>query len=145
MRYRWNIILFLIFFLPLSILRETVAEDILDTIAYKLAAMHTAALEPGNVLLKKTKPADSVVSEFKWIMESLKSRCFNSEASIADTVVETWKTATGKGYSLTLLDTARELLKMTRNTNLFGANKVNFKATTKYWLATNLPTFKKSK
>ncbi len=146
MRYHLTIFLFNISLIFLSLSGQTSAANILDSIAYKLAAMHTTALEPSQALLKKSiKPPDATVSEFKWIIESLRSRCFNTEIAIADTIVQSWKTATSQGYSLTLLDTARQLLEMTHNTNLFGTAKVNFVATSKYWLTHNLHTLKKGK
>jgi hypothetical protein len=110
-----------------------------DTIAYKLATLNIKAENPENQLLgKPRKPEAAMVSEFQWILDTLKNRCLNPETAIADTLVETWTTANQllnpQGKSLSLLDTSRQLLAVTRNTKIFGTKKVNFRMTSRYWL-----------
>lgn len=118
--------------------------DMTDTIAYKLAGMHTKNLNPGPKMMGYAlKPSDAIVSEFQWILGRLKTRCLNPESALADTIVITWQTAKGRGSDLTLLDVARELSRTAQNTKLFGAGKVNFVMTSQYWTVKILPTLRK--
>ena len=117
--------------------------DTKDTIAYKLAILHTKAEHPENELLGKSyQPQASTVAEFQWILDSLKTRCINPETAIADTIVENWnllnKAPNKQKKSLSLLETARELLNTARNTRLFGTDKVNFRMTSQHWLKNKL-------
>lgn len=111
-----------------------------ESIAYKLAILYTREGKPEDALLNKpAMPAAAVVSEFQWILDSLKIRCLNPETAIADTIVENW-TAVNKngGKPIGLLETARELATTTKNINLFGKGKVNFRMTSNYWLKQKL-------
>ena len=109
------------------------------SVAYKLAALYTESENPDQAFLKKpVKPMEAVVSEFQWILDSLKNRCLNPESAIADTIVETWNTLKKSEKPLTLLQTARELQNATKNTNLLGTKKVNFRMTSKSWLKNKL-------
>jgi hypothetical protein len=120
------------------------AQDVKSTIAYKLAAMHTKNLTPFKSFINKDiEPPSSLVSEFQWIMDELKARCINPENAVADTIVETWMTFRKVSPAVSLLDTARELSKNAKNTTLFGNEKVNFRMTSKYWLAQQLGGKKK--
>ena len=117
--------------------------DTKDTIAYKLAILYTQAEHPENELLgKPNKPQAATVAEFQWLLDSLETRCLNPETAIADTIVENWtllnKVLNNQGKSLSLLETARELLTTARNTKLFGTAKVNFRMTSQYWLKNKL-------
>lgn len=114
-----------------------------DTIAYKLAVLYTKNENPTNVLLNKSiAPAPTTVAEFEWIIDSFKNRCLNPENAIADTIMESWSNANKflntKGESISLLQTARELLVITKNTKLFGTEKVNLRMTSRYWLEQKL-------
>jgi len=122
--------------------------DTKDTIAYKLAILHTKAEHPENELLGKPyRPQASTVAEFQWILDSLETRCLNPETALADTIVENWtlhnKAFSKQGKSLSLLETARELLTTARNTRVFGTEKVNFRMTSQYWLKNKLEAQRK--
>ena len=106
-----------------------------DSIAYKLAMMHEREEKPEDFLLKKTiEPPSALVAEFQWIMDSLKTRCLNPETAIADTIVESWSALKATDRPLSLLETARELASIAKNTNRFGNQKVNFRMTSQYWI-----------
>ena len=111
------------------------AEDIKETISYKLAVLHSKDLDPDSALFNQPiEPSRAVISEFHWILEGLKNRCINPENAIADTIVETWKFVKSQGYKATLLDISRQLSQTARNHVLFGDEKVNFRMTTAYWI-----------
>ncbi len=110
-----------------------------DTIAYKIAILHIRAERAEEMLLKNSlEPPSAVVSEFQWILDTLKQRCINPETAIADTIVETWTALRPYDPDRTLLEVARALSLTARNTVLFGVEKVNFRMTSKYWLAREL-------
>ena len=114
-----------------------------DSIAYKLAILQIRSDHQENEFLGKTNtPAPATIAEFQWILDTLKSRCLNPESAIADTIVESWTTANKfmnqAGQSISLLETARELLAYTRNTKVLGTPKVNFRMTSRYWLKQKL-------
>jgi hypothetical protein len=104
-------------------------------IAYKLAILHVRYLEGVQSFSSQNQtPSPAVISEFQWIMESLKNICLNPEQSIADTIMETWGSLRTQGYQVTILETARELLKVTKSAALKDKGKVNFRMTSQYWL-----------
>ncbi len=110
------------------------AEELQDKFGYKLAVIHTQALQPPGVAVHPT-PSRDVITKFLTLLEILKARCTNSETEIADTIVATWKLMQKKGYSLTLLQTAQELANTALNQVLFGDEKVDFKTTTAFWIS----------
>ena len=127
----------MIFLLMIFIFSASVswAQGAEDTIAYKLAVIHTKATDPESVLLKQSvQPSRVIITEFYWIMESLSNRCLNPEKAIADTIIETWQMVKEKGYDISLLEIARQLSQTARNRFLFGDEKVNFRMTTAYWV-----------
>ena len=125
-------LLMLLFLSSLALLR---AEDLSEDFAYKLAVIHTQTADPENALLSETvAPSEAVVTEFHWIMETLKNRCLNPETAIADTIIATWQKAKKIGYNKSLLELSRELSITARNYKLFGEEKVNFRMTSSYWL-----------
>ncbi|MFH1360125.1 MAG: hypothetical protein ABIJ41_03705 [Candidatus Omnitrophota bacterium] len=113
------------------------AQEVQDTIAYKLAKIHTANENIQDVFLKnKIEPAPAIIAEFQWILSSLRNRCFNPENAIADTIMEAWQIMRNWGYTdMTLLDIARDLSQVANNKVLFGFGKVNFRTTTNFWLS----------
>ncbi len=119
----------------------SVAQDNAKTYAYRLSLMHSRYLYPEEAMLDEfLEPPRSTIAEFEWILQTLKNRCVNSEKEIADNIVEAWRiTRQWDHLSLTLLDTARQLMLTTKNINLFGPHKINFRSTTSYWLIQNQP------
>jgi len=105
-----------------------------NTIAYKMAILHTRAVFPERHFLgRSTTPANATVSEFQWILDSIKYRSTNSETEIADAVYEAWNMLKQNGKDLTLLETARQLSRAAKDTRVFGADKVNFRVTSRVW------------
>ena len=113
--------------------------DIKDTLAYKMAILHTQDIFPERRFLgRSTTPADATVSEFQWLLDSIKYRTTNSETEIADTIVEAWSALKQKGHDMTILETARQLSRVTKDTKLFGVDPVNFRVTSYVWLTSVL-------
>ena len=132
---RKNRILWVSFVMVLLVFSFAYAQEVEDTIAYKLSVIHTKAIDPESALLNQSvQPSRATISEFYWIMESLRNRCINPENAIADTIVETWKMVRSQGYAVSLLEIARQLSQTARNHYLFGDEKVNFRMTTAYWV-----------
>ena len=120
----------------LSLVPPSLAEDIKDTIAYKLSILHTKDQDPEAAMMNQAiEPSRATLTEFHWIVEALKNRCKNSETEIADSIVQTWQYVKSKGYAISLLDIARDLSASARNKLLFGDQKVDFRRTTSYWIA----------
>lgn len=116
------------------------AEEPNNTIAYKLAVIHTRTVNPDQILLKNQEPPNSVISEFQWILDTIYQRSVNSMDDIATILVEAWQMVKKRGYrDATLLETAHTLSDFTRNNNLFGNGKVNFEKTTEYWILAYRP------
>ena len=110
------------------------AEDLKETIPYKLAILHIRYTDPEAALPDKSvEPSSALVSEFQWILEGLRNRCINPETAIADSIVETWQYVRAKGYGIPLLEIARQLSQVARNRILFGEQRVNFRMITAYW------------
>ena len=127
--------LFLLFLLAFLV-SSSVAAGLDDRAPYKLALLHTKNEDPESVLLKrKIEPSGAVISEFEWILQSLRNRCLETEDSLAGTIVETWYVTKQRSARISLLEIARALSQMSQNTNLFGRGKVSFRAVSKYWLA----------
>ena len=62
---------------------------------------HTRIIDPESALLNQAvQPSRATITEFYWIMESLRNRCINPENAIADTILETWQMVRSKGYDL---------------------------------------------
>ena len=129
-------IFLIIFVLPLFFQNEfSLAQDAPQDFSYKLAAINLKSSDPGNALLNPSvKPAEGIVTEFHWIMETLENNCLNSEKAIADTLIETWRKAKNIGYAGSLLQLSRELSADARNYKLAGGEKVNFRMTSAHWL-----------
>src|SRR3989338_5056247 len=131
MRYFIFITVALLFFSSLGR-----AERLEESIPYKLAFLHTKALNPESVLLnKKLTPDSATLTEFQWLLQGLKNRCINPETAIADTIMETWQQIQKRKGRITLLELTRDLSQTAHNTTLFETAKVNFRMTTSYWLA----------
>jgi hypothetical protein len=114
-------------------------DPVQDSIAYKLAWMHMRDIDPQSAFLKgKVDVPQAILSEFQWLIDSLKQRCLNPENAIADTIRETWLTLKYNGIDMSILDITRELSLSARNTNTFGEKKVNFRITSRYWLTQKL-------
>ena len=122
------------------------AADVEDTIYYKLAFFHTKDLDPGCSFLKgPVEPDKATIAEFKWILGTLKNRCFESKNSIANTLMEAWHiTKSWENQKISLLELARILTRVAGNRLLFGQSKVSFRATTNFWLSQNMPKSQKS-
>ena len=130
--------LFLIIFILLLFFRNefSIAQDLPEDFSYKLAVIHVKAADPENALLNPSaKPNQSIVTEFHWIMETLKNRCLNPETAIADTLIETWQRAKNIGYTGSLLQISRELSVDARNYKRSSDEKVNFRMTSAHWLS----------
>ena len=126
-------ILFTVFFIGFSV--SSVMAEVEDTFAYKLAVLHIKNEYPQKVLLEgKIEPPTSVIYEFQWILDGMKNRCNNTEEEIASTIVNTW-VSVRPHKDINILETARALSLTARNQSLFGTEKVNFRLTSKYWLA----------
>ncbi len=104
-----------------------------------MALMHYRAEHAQEALLKKDlEPPQSIISEFQWILDTLKHRSLNSDKEIADTIVFSWMKIKNQDRQWTLLKTARALALNARNMALFGRQKVDFRITSQYWLAQEL-------
>ena len=111
------------------------AENLQDTIGYKLAVIHTQATEPQNAMMNQVNPSRETVSKFLTLIKILQTRCINPENEIADTIVGTWKLLQKNGYPLPLLQVAEELTTFAGNRVAFGDDKVDFKMTSAVWLS----------
>jgi len=111
--------------------QECWGANVKESIAYKLALFHIRTLNPLDDI---TEPPQALISEFTWIMESLRARCINPETTLADTLIQTWQVLKSQGSKLSILDVSRELTVQAKNNILFGPGKVNFRMTSNYWL-----------
>ena len=110
------------------------AEDSGQEIAYQLASIHTRSLQPEKILMNSsTDPDNATVSEFKWLFDSLKNRCINSDQQIVTTIISAWKLVRNRGYDMSLLETTRALTDCALNKRLFSNGKVDFEKTSGYW------------
>lgn len=109
--------------------------EIKGTFAYKMAMMHYRSQHAEEALLNQDlEPPQSIISEFQWIMDTVKHRSLNTETEIADTIVLSWMKIHNIDPEWTLLKTARALSQNARNIPLFGREKVDFRITSQYWL-----------
>jgi len=124
------------FFLAWSVNSHAELED---TFAYKMALMHYRSEHAEEALLKKSlEPPQAIISEFQWILDTVKHRSLNTETEIADAIVTAWMKIRVGNPQWTLLKTARALSLNARNVRLFGREKVDFQITSQYWLTQQL-------
>lgn len=140
MEKKLSILLVLLTLCLLAITSLSPAEDIEDTIACKLAVINTRAVDPEAIFLgPELEPERAVVTEFQWILDSLKHRCTNSREEIASILMDAWELVKRRGYAMTLLETSRALSAHTRSKVLLGYRKVDFRATAGLWTSTYKP------
>ena len=83
---------------------------ITESYGYQLALIDARASNPRSVLLnKKISPSSAAVREFEWVLETLRSRCNNSQDAIVTGMVGSWRMVQRRGYDLTLLEFSRQL------------------------------------
>lgn len=81
-----------------------------ESYGYQLALIDARASNPKSVLLnKKISPTSAAVREFEWVLETLRSRCHNSQDAIVTTLVGSWRIVERRGYNVTLLTFSRQL------------------------------------
>ncbi len=108
---------------------ESAKEDVI----YKLALIHTQALNPDKALLgADIKPDDATISEFRWLIETLEGRCKNTVTELANTIVSAWKLIKSRGYPMTLLEATRGLTTTVKKTTPRNI-KADFTATSGLW------------
>ena len=113
-------------------------------IAYKLASVHTHALNPDKALFNSdAAPNNETVSQFEWLMDSMRNRCVNSDQQIVTTLMSAWNLVRSRGYNISLLETLQALTTNALNKNLFGFQKVDFEKTSGYWTSHFKPEKKK--
>jgi len=111
------------------------AIDTSTTIAYKLAQIQENNSHPEKYLMaKNSNPPNSLVTEFQWLLDSIKNRSINPENAIADTFVEVWSALKQLGSRMTLIEVARELNRTAEKAATSGGKKINFRMTSSYWL-----------
>jgi len=116
------------------------AEDIEETIVYKLAIIHEHGVDPETIFLgDELDPKRAVVTEFQWILDSMEHRCTNSRKEIATIIIDAWKLVKIRKYDMTLLETARALSAHARNRVLFGHGEIDFRASSGLWTKTHKP------
>ena len=133
------------FFLPALVLAgfylfvpSSFSRDAEETFAYKLALLYTRHLNPEEAIVNPSLvPERAILTEFQWLMDSLKNRCLDSENAIANTAIQTWQYLKKHGRKFTLLDILRSLNKSSQETTLFGTGKVNFRAVANRWILEN--------
>lgn len=109
-----------------------------STIAYKLAQFQVNQEHPEESLRQeKVIPETALVSEFQWILDSLRNRCLNPETAIADTIIETWEILKKNGRQMSVLQVARELNQTAQNAFRSEKQKINFRMSSRYWLKHN--------
>ena len=127
----------IVIFLTISAICAQEAEE---TVAYKLAFMHARDIHPDGMLASaEIIPDRATVSEFQWILETLRIRCINSEKDIATIIVGAWRLVKNRGYEKTLLEIARALTTHTNSPIKFGSRKVNFRMAAGLWTKTYMP------
>lgn len=115
------------------------AVDVQETLAYKLAVLHANAESPGQFLIQgQVEPPQAVISEFQWIMDSLRQVCLNPETALADTIVEIWQALKRTSSERSLLEAARDLSRTAVQMSRARQEKVNFRMTSRYWLKQQL-------
>ena len=125
--------------LTFSLTANSSAEYTTEYFAEEMAILHIKDINPGDAFLgKEMKPSRSMIAEFKWILDSIKIRSLNPGETIANTIILTWTALNKAGHTMTILDTARELLRISKNTKLFGSKRGNFRMTSEFWLISKL-------
>ena len=129
----------IVFFVSvLSLSGPVFGEQLEDSFGYKLALLHTRAMDPEKAMLEKVEPQRATISEFEWMLDALKGRCLNQEETIASTFVESWQEARRLGINISLLEISRKLTTNARDTKLYGRGKVNFRMTSNHWFVLNI-------
>ena len=109
-----------------------------ESVSYRLAALHTKSIDPIKALTSgSVDPSSATLREFDWIMDTLKDHCKNPEAAIGEIVVETWRQLQRNGSKQSLLDVARKLNWVVKNSGFYGKTKVNFEVVSRYLLNAN--------
>ena len=122
----------------LFFIQKSFGKDGEETFAYKLALFHTRDSNPEEALINSSlMPERATVTEFQWLMDSLKNRCRNSEQAIADTLLQVWQYLKKRGLRHSLLDISRSLNKFSQDRTLFGAGKVDFRTVANRWILQN--------
>ena len=136
------ILLVIIGLCVLAVQASAAAKNTKETLAYKIAVLHTRAVNPEQLFSNTPiEPSDATIAEFQWILAELAQRCSNTKEEIASTIVSAWELIKNRGYEHTLLDTARALSSYARNTTLFGDEKVDFRKTSGAWTSTHMPEY----
>ncbi len=92
------------------VLSYVLPADTAESYGYQLALIDARASNPKSVLLnKKISPSSAAVREFEWVLETLRSRCHNSQDTIVTTLVGSWRILERRGYNVTLLEFSRQL------------------------------------
>ena len=130
---------YLTFAMALLILSaSTVTGEGKSSVAYQLATLHTKSLDPIKALTSPSlNPSPAILREFEWIMATLKDHCLDRESAIGQTVVETWRHLQRNGDQQSLLDVARKLAWVVKNSGFYGKKKVNFSVISQYVLKTS--------
>ena len=81
------------------------------------------------------EPERATITEFEWLIDTLKNRCVNSEKAIVDTILSAWKLIKNRGYDISLLEITRALTKNAADTTRFGNKKIDFVKTSGLWTA----------
>jgi hypothetical protein len=92
------------------VLSYVLPADTAESYGYQLALIDARASNPKSVLLnKKRSPSSAAVREVEWVLETLRSRCHNSQDAIVTTLVGSWRILERRGYNVTLLEFSRQL------------------------------------
>jgi len=114
------------------------AQSASDT-AYHLAVLQMQEGNPAESFLgRQSWPPQAMVSEFQWILEGLQNRCLNPLDTISATIMETWRKLKQTKQEITLLDVSRDLYQVSRDTRLFGTDRINFRMISEFWLISQL-------
>ncbi|MFA5060259.1 MAG: hypothetical protein WC676_06485 [Candidatus Omnitrophota bacterium] len=110
------------------------------TTAYQLALLHTKALFPEEAMMNPSlRPENAVITEFQWLLDSLSTRCINSQPEIVSIIISAWKLVRSRHYDISLLDATRGLTRNALNKSKFGNTKVDFQKTSGMWTSQYKP------
>ncbi|MCC6759470.1 MAG: hypothetical protein IT395_07600 [Candidatus Omnitrophica bacterium] len=99
-----------LFLTALLVLSYVFPADAAESYGYQMALIDARANNPKSVLLnKKISPSSAAIREFEWVLETLRSRCHNSQDAIVTTLVGSWRIVERRGYDVTLLEFSRQL------------------------------------
>ncbi len=109
-----------------------------ESVAYRLAVLHARNMDPLKALTSGgVEPSPATLREFEWIMATLKDHCKNPEPVLGNIIVETWRGRQRNGSKQSLLDVARKLNWVVKNSGFYGKAKVNFEVVSSYVLKAN--------